>query len=260
MEDAAHRLGKYSIEFAKIRWAKRHANGRNFLSLGIFVQVLRQFAGQCCLSVGSRCWRKSLRISEAPPVPSDRSLSWKAFLSATDRPLNELLLLLSVCIVAILCRTGDAHHHGFCRAVRRKSPGSEAWMAKIRAGTKFSPLSGPSFRRIWARRPIGDHDPGAGWFHGILVVVLRVTRSGGFSGWAAIGNRWVPRSDNGAEDFSDTGRDGHGQRAPECHADRGAQNVGAACFRPRSLPEERGRPRTQPTRWAQASWGAIRRP
>jgi hypothetical protein len=36
-------------------------------------------------------------------------------------------------------------------------------------------------------------------------------------------------SDNGAEEFTDTGGKSHRQGAPECHAGRGAQNVRPAC-------------------------------
>lgn len=44
MEDAAHKLGKYSIEFAGIKRVKRRASGLKSYHLE-FRQILRQFAG-----------------------------------------------------------------------------------------------------------------------------------------------------------------------------------------------------------------------
>src|ERR1035437_5266362 len=57
----------------------------------------------------------------------------------------------------------------------------------------------------------------------------------------------IPQSSNNyADQSSDTSGESHRQRAPECHSDRGAQNVCAACPCPdRTQNREKARRRSE---------------
>ena len=63
-------------------------------------------------------------------------------------------------------------------------------------------------------------------------------------------------SDNRTKQFTDTGGQGHRQRAPECHSGGAAQNVCTSCSRP-DCTQKRESPKTQQTRWGQAHRQAI---